>query len=396
MKTITTLIFGVGLSALQGCATDPTVASEEAVATGESAVSAGDASITITSDTGTKYCALVTITNTLNQTTARWQVILDLKSTTVTSAQRARFKANTGVAAVVPLNNTSVAPGATATFAFCANAPNANVRPAIKAWNMESDAYATCPSNSGLNPTKAALAVAMANELGRWDALTDLTVDSSGAAALSETGLARCTNGCPNTKALLGQQAQALIGYVDQTVFNPTVLRTDLYAAFGRQRDLIDDLTRNNPAALPPAHRLTFVGGPSNLGIGGCGPHYIFQVDRADGTALSSGEAAAMTSALCFFGQGGCGGNPYVGLVQVTAGCPAGRTCLAIDPTDGDNSTTSTTTSGSAPTYPLNRVWDPTNSLLGTQCITSVTGRLGALVSMCSLVPATCGYLYCN
>jgi hypothetical protein len=65
-----------------------------------------------------------------------------------------------------------------------------------------------------------------------------------------------------------------------------------------------------------------------------------------------------------------------------------------VGPTDGDNSSTSTTSSGSAATYPMNRVWNPDNSLLGTACITTL-GYLGTMESKCAAYPTTCGYLYC-
>jgi hypothetical protein len=137
-----------------------------------------------------------------------------------------------------------------------------------------------------------------------------------------------------------------------------------------------------------------------NLGAGNCGPHYIFQVVYSSGTnagkPLSSTDAANLANTLCFYGQGSCGGNPYIGYIAANVpGCPSGKTCIAIDPTDGDNSTYSTTTAGSAPTYPMNRVYDPANSLLGKQCITT-RGALATLISKCSSVASTCGYLYCQ
>ncbi|MGE5783000.1 MAG: hypothetical protein ACM3ZE_00350, partial [Myxococcales bacterium] len=279
---------------------------------------------------------------------------------------------------------------------FCAALPGWFVFPVIKAWNIESNAYATCPSNSGINPTKAALAVAMAKELGRWDPVHDLTFGAGTGwlTILSQTGLARCNNGCPNVRAILGQQNSQVTSVVDQSVFSPASLTSDLGASFNRQIGVFNNLWMNDPASLPPSHKLTIVGGPTNLGLGGCGPHYILQVDNADGTPLTSRQASNMANALCFYGYGSCGSNPYIAFAQTTTGCPSGRTCIAIDPTDGDNSTTSTTTTGSAPSYPLNRVYDPANSLLNTQCITT-RGRLGTLVSKCGLIPSTCGYLYC-
>ncbi|MEO6603181.1 MAG: hypothetical protein ABIQ16_25065, partial [Polyangiaceae bacterium] len=64
------------------------------------------------------------------------------------------------------------------------------------------------------------------------------------------------------------------------------------------------------------------------------------------------------------------------------------------DPTDGDNGSGTTTTSGSSPTYPLNRLYDPSNTKLNSSC-TTTAAKYGAMVSRCSVIPSTCGYLYC-
>lgn len=383
--------------ALQGCAVEPVEQASEDVVTNDSAISAGNATLSITSSSTTSYCASVTLTNGLSQSTARWQVVIDLKTSTVSSYSNVSLSKTTGVATATPPNyNTLIASGASTSFSFCAKRTASTITPVIKAWNMESSAYATCPTNSGLNPTKAALAVAMAKELGRWDPVNDLTCSASTGwlTTLTSTGLARCSNGCANVKAILGQQSTALTSVIDQSLFNPTNLVSDLGASFNRQISLINNLKINDSGSLPPTHKLTLVGGPTNLGLGSCGPHYIFQVDNSDGTALTTKQAANMANALCFYGYGSCGSNPYIAFTQTTTSCPTGRTCIAIDPTDGDNSSTSTTTAGSAPTYPMNRVYDPTNTLLGTQCITT-RGVLGTLVSKCSAIPSTCGYLYC-
>jgi hypothetical protein len=55
---------------------------------------------------------------------------------------------------------------------------------------------------------------------------------------------------------------------MDPNVFSPANYGSDLSASFQRQSDLIAGLTRNKPAQLPPAHKLTKVGGPVNLGTG--------------------------------------------------------------------------------------------------------------------------------
>jgi len=264
-----------------------------------------------------------------------------------------------------------------------------------------SQAAIACYTNSGLNPTKAALAVAMADELGRWAPDKDLVRVNGGAAtqynyivALSSSAVC-LKNNCANTRAILGQQDDRLISFIDQNVFNPAVFRNDLSASVQRAQTMISDLVRNNPASLPPTHVLTKVGGPVDLGFGACGPHYVFQADHQDGTPLSSTEATNLGKALCTYGFGSCGNNPFISFTLTAQGCAVGRTCIAVDPADGDNGTSTTTTAGSAPLYPMNRVYNPDNTLLNTACTTTI-GKVTKLNSRCSSVPVTCGYLYCS
>jgi len=259
-----------------------------------------------------------------------------------------------------------------------------------------------CYTNSGLNPTKAALAVAMADELGRWDPARDLQVVRQSplypgvydAVVLSPSAVC-LKNNCANTKALLGQQDSRLSTVIDQAVFNPWMYNTELVASANRNATFLSDLQRNNASKLPPAHKLTKVGGPVNLGIGACGPHYVFQADKLNGTPLTAAEAQNLSNGMCFYGFGSCSnGNPYISYAVTTQGCPVGRTCIAIDPTDGDNGSGTTTTAGSAPTYPMNRLYDPTNGKLNSACVTTA-GKLTSMMSKCSALPSTCGYLYC-
>jgi len=390
---------GIGLLAL-GCATGTSI--EENIAAQDQALLGGTATLTYTSNTATNYCVNVALTNALGSATTRWQAIVDVGTGSITSVSNALKSAATGKVTFTPASATSIPDGGTATFSFCANA-GSSVRPVIKAWNMESNAYASCPTNSGLLPTKASLAVVAAAELGRWDPTHDFVVVRRYLANnpnymmidLSSTGKARCASGCPNTVALLGQQDPSISSFISNTLFDPQMLATELVASFNRQQSKLDDLARNNPGQLPPAHKLTMVAGPTNLGIGACGPHYVFQADNLDGSALSATQAANLGNALCFNGYGSCGSNnPYVNFVQTAGGCPSGRTCVAVDPTDGDNGSSSTTTAGSAPSYPMNRAYDPANTLLNTACITS-TSKLGTMLSKCAASPSTCGYLYC-
>lgn len=261
-------------------------------------------------------------------------------------------------------------------------------------FNVENDALqSACYSNAGINPTKAALAVAMADELGRWDAVHDLTFKND-VVVLSSTAVC-IKNGCRNTKAILGQQDGRIAGFVPQDLYNPVTFNRELVSSVRRQADLISDLARNNPRHLPPGHKLTKVAGPVSLGTGACGPHYVFQVDHTNGTALSAGEAANMANALCFYGDESCGlDNPFLGFTVTGQGCPRGRTCVAVDPTDGDNGSLTTTTGQNAVSYPFNRLYDPGLSKLGSPCITRANFA-GAMLNKCSIVPSTCGYLYC-
>ena len=262
---------------------------------------------------------------------------------------------------------------------------------------------AVCATNSGTLPTKAALAVAMATELGRWEPAKDLVavarvasmpMNTQPVVQLSSTAVC-LKNNCANTKALLGQQDWRMYTIVDQNVFNAVNFNSELTQSLGRHNSNIIDLTRNNPAKLPPLHKLTLVGGPLTLGTGSCGPHYVYQADRLDGTPLNSTEAANLANDLVMYGFGDAGNNnPFIKYTITGQGCPTGRTCVAIDPTDGDNGSGTTTTAGSIPTYPLNRLYDPTNEKLDSQCLTT-TNRLGTMVSKCAAMSSTCGYLYC-
>lgn len=244
---------------------------------------------------------------------------------------------------------------------------------------MDQGVTANCSSNSGINPTKAALAVAMANELGRWDPVADLTVTWDWKVILSSTGEGRCRNGCANTKAILGLQDVSTTQVINQNVFNPTSFREDLIASFSRQKSYIQSLAMNNRSALPEEHVLVKTGGPLSLGTGACGPHYLYQPSKPDGRALD--KPANLANALVFFGI--YSGNNYLAFTTYNGN-------VAIDPTDGDNATP-VTTSGSCPTYENDRVYNPSGNLLNTCCI-SVYGGAGALQS----VLRAPGYLGCK
>jgi len=43
----------------------------------------------------------------------------------------------------------------------------------------------------------------------------------------------------------------------------------------------------------------------------------------------------------------------------------------------------------------MNRIYDAANALRSTAC-TTTTGKAGKMLSKCSSMPTTCGYLYCT
>ena len=244
-----------------------------------------------------------------------------------------------------------------------------------------------CNTQSGLMPTKASLAVAAAMELKRWDPLTDFvkirdSADGLDYMSLSPAGNSRCAamgSSCSNIKGLLGLQYVAVNQVVDQTRFNATTFRRDLQTSLQRQLDRKNELTMNNPAGIPAAHNMTKVGGPTNLGLGGCGPHWVFRVTKPDGSAYPN--PGNLVNNLYFYGEPN---NPYIAFTVVNG------TDVAIDPIDGDNSTP-VTVSGSCPTYSLDRVYDPTGAVAGKCCVT-LAGLNGAMLA----VPKAPGYYGCK
>lgn len=163
------------------------------------------------------------------------------------------------------------------------------------------EAGLTCETNGGIYPLKAALAVAMATEIGRLDPLVDLAIVNN-RVVLTAPALDECSSrgfdGCPNTDALLGMQDSAVNEYVPQYVFNAVSYREDLKASFDRQRNHEQDLANNAPNRLPKPHTLWHQGISD---YGACGVHYDFS---ADGEAVDN-----IVERLVFFGGNA---NPFI------------------------------------------------------------------------------------
>lgn len=142
----------------------------------------------------------------------------------------------------------------------------------------------SCHTNNGIHPMKAALAVAMATEIGRLDPVNDLFVANNTVVLAGQARALCATRGfesCPNTEAILGMQKVAVNQYVDQNVFNATSFRHDLVASFDRQRNHERNLQMNDPSRVPGPHELWSIG---TSDYGACGIHYDFHAsgERVD------------------------------------------------------------------------------------------------------------------
>ncbi len=299
-------------------------------------------------------------------------------------------------------------------------------------------AATTCDTNFGINPTKASLAVAMAIELGRWEASLDLTKgkianDASGtqvdAVVLSSAGLAQCAangkTGCPKVTAILNLQSDQINDVINKAVFSATNFRNDLMASFQRQNDKINNQVRqevvnqtnvstcqsnktcayvpgylnptsdgqNNPAGTrnpsstclqtPEQHKLTT---PTvQKGAAACGSAYdlyTYKATKQSGSALCQPDN--LKYELAFFGwTTGSDTNPFL---QFSATLDT----VTIDPVDGDVAAPQNAGSG-CPTYENDRANDPAKILLNTCCTTQL-GQAGTMQS----IPRNALYLGCK
>ncbi len=192
----------------------------------------------------------------------------------------------------------------------------------------------TCNNPQGVYGFMASLANTVANEVGRWQPMTDLAVQND-KIVLTAAAKARCATrygNCANTEAILTMQEDYIANYYDQNVFNPVIFRQRLVIQYQRQQiAAMRPLTDVNRSWAPP-HTLNADGVEI---LGTCGPHFWYRT-RSDSTIALTPDH--LCKQLIFAGsQGMMSGtqcvadNPYLDM-RVTP--TATGFDVAIDPID--------------------------------------------------------------
>jgi hypothetical protein len=201
----------------------------------------------------------------------------------------------------------------------------------------------SCTNPDGTNSLMAALAVATAQELKRWQPSKDFQVfgetgGTSGTNGMSETqkgpqqairltatGKARCADGkCAKVQALLDMQydqANGKIKFPGNVTLSPAALRSRLVAKL-RDQIACEKNPANGIAGNCPVeeHNLTF----QSASKGSCDTNFFFKATSTTGAALK--YPAQLKNKLIWVDQS----NPYVAFQSV-------GDVISIDPTWGLN-----------------------------------------------------------
>jgi len=201
-----------------------------------------------------------------------------------------------------------------------------------------------CSNPDGANSVMAALAVAVAQQLGRWNATKDF--DGTGSALRLTSGYdssgrpigkSRCADGtCARVQALLDMQSDLARGkvYIQGTgttkvLLDPPSLRSRLMAKWNEQK-VCDQAARNgtNTDCTTEQHVLSYV----SAAPGGCDMNFTFAVKGTNGLALK------YPNQLKYELKFADSQNPYINFTDL------GNGKVSIDPTYGldDDGTTST------------------------------------------------------
>lgn len=256
-------------------------------------------------------------------------------------------------------------------FAGCATESGDYI--ATEAFELNLACYQT---NNGLAPMKAALAVAMATEIGRLTPDVDLKkiqmqaqYHMQDALGLTDAAKAKCAErgfaACPNTQALLELQNPIInsTGLVKTSTLEATNFANDMIASLDRQKSHLQNLQNNQPWRVPATNNVFTMLSVNDWGA--CGEHVDF--------SISGDKPWNQIERLVFFGNGNTNasqsfGNPFLAPVL-----NEGR--MAIDPDPyltGTGSTSSGTVTNACIVY--------TASLLGTAC--TCEGKTGKYIKL--------------
>ncbi|HTV23171.1 MAG TPA: hypothetical protein VMG12_30995 [Polyangiaceae bacterium] len=188
---------------------------------------------------------------------------------------------------------------------------------------------ALCANGDGVNSAMAALAVATAQELKRWQPTKDFSIDSSGRLALTAGGKALCKDGkCWNTQAVLDLQKAPLNTIRFGTVvFNADNFKSRLYAEYNEQKDCEARANSGSNCAVVD-HKLTFISSQK----GACDTIFTFAATTPSGGQLPS-NPLQFRNKLIYVGYPE---NPYLAF-QASGGN------VSVDPTGGLNDDGNTT-----------------------------------------------------
>jgi hypothetical protein len=191
------------------------------------------------------------------------------------------------------------------------------------------DFESSCADPDGTNSVMAALAVATAAELKRWQPIADFGPDFGypRTVQLTSTGKAQCADRrCSNTQALLDlQRAPSRVRIAPNVYLDPAAFRRAMW--YGGLSQFWSSSARS-----VPAHKLQLM----STAPGGCDQFFWFKATTPTGGALSSSALYSLQHMLVW---ADADTNPYINY-QVDG------PLIGIDPTYGLNQT-STASNGS-------------------------------------------------
>jgi hypothetical protein len=197
----------------------------------------------------------------------------------------------------------------------------------------------SCSNPDGANAAMAALAVAAAQDLGRWQAGKDFVLGynagqllalASGSNANGPIGKSRCADGrCARVQALLDLQLDAAANKVyfqgsgsTKVLLTPQAVRTRMVAKW-QEQVTYDQRARDGAPDQAPVeqHKLTFV----SAAKGGCDTNFTFKATTPSGGTLKYPNQLKYKLAFADIY------NPYVAFTNL------GNGNVSIDPTYGLN-----------------------------------------------------------